>query len=287
MEIKNTIFDEKDLAANSHFFRSKVGRILAKLMMQLVGLNKLNKVYSKTNHLHGQAFAKELLKKLNVTYQIENEDIIERLPKGAYVTVSNHPFGFIEILLVIDIIAKSKRSDYKLIANKILDKFKPLEDIFITVKPITTKSGSSIENASGLKQTITHLKNNGIVSVFPAGAVANYNESKWHVSDREWQPTIMRIIQITKAPVIPIFIHGSNSIFFNFLGRIDWQLRSIRMIREMFNKHKKPIKVTIGEPISWEEQAIYTKAEDLASFLRSKTLALKNQSLAVTTTQNT
>ena len=74
--------------------------------------------------------------------------------------------------------------------------------------------------------------------------------NRGRLEDREWQPVIIRLIQQLGVPVIPIFFHGSNSWWFNLLGRISWKLRTVRLPAEVFLKRHKTIHVSIGEPVS-------------------------------------
>lgn len=259
----------------SPLLRGKKGLRLGRFLVRLLSLHRVNRVYENSIHLRGAEFAASLLNDVGVTYEIENEDRLTRLPEGAFITVSNHPYGGLDGIIMIDIMVR-RRSDYKFMVNSILMNVKTMADNFVGVKPSTTKNGSSTENALKLKETLKHMKDGHPMGFFPAGAVSNFNKNNWfRVTDRDWQPTVIRLIQAAKVPVVPIFFHGKNSWFFNFLGRINWQLRSMRMPYEVFNKKGKIIKVTIGETISWEEQKQYKKTEDLAAFLKAKTYALK------------
>ena len=98
---------------------------------------------------------------------------------------------------------------------------------------------------------------------------------KGQLEDREWQPTIIRLIQQLKVPVIPIYFHGGNSWMFNFLGVVCWQLRTLRLPSEVFRKKGKTLHVFIGEPISVEEQLQHSNTvEELGKYLKEKTYAL-------------
>jgi len=271
--MKKTLFDEQDFAELSPLFKGVKGKLLAGAIMRLLALNKINRVFAKVCHLRNHAFTEGWLRELGVKYKVENEEVLEQFREGAFVTVSNHPYGFMDGMILLNIIA-GKRPDYRFMVNSILMKLYPLHDIFIAVKPTTTKSGSSVENTTGLKNTLRHLKAGGAVGFFPAGAVSNYNENRWKATDREWQTTVIRVVQMAGVPVIPIYIGGRNSLFFHFLGRINWQLRSVRLSREILNKHKRVVNIRVGEPILWDEMKEFESTEKLAAYLREKTYAL-------------
>ena len=80
------------------------------------------------------------------------------------------------------------------------------------------------------------------------------------------------------VPVIPIYFHGSNSWWFNFLGIVSWQLRTLRLPAEIFKKAHKTIHISIGNPISIEEQHEHSGSlEELGRFLREKTFELRRK----------
>nr|WP_262920276.1 lysophospholipid acyltransferase family protein [Parabacteroides sp. FAFU027] len=261
----------------SPLLRGKKGLRLGRCLVRLLSIHRVNRVYENSIHLRGAEFAASLLKDVGVSYEIENEEQLSNLPEGTFITVSNHPYGGLDGVIMIDIMVR-RRPDYKFMVNSILMNVRTMADNFVGVQPATAKSSGSNDNALKLKETIRHMKEGHPMGFFPAGAVSNFHKPNWfQLTDRDWQPTVIRLIQAAKAPVIPIFFHGKNSCFFNFLGRVNWQLRSMRMPYEVFNKRGKTIKVTIGDPISWEEQKQYAKVEELAAFLKARTYALSKK----------
>ena len=127
----------------------------------------------------------------------------------------------------------------------------------------------------GIKSAIMQVRRGNPIGFFPAGAVSKVN-IKGQLNDREWQPTIIRLIQQMKVPVIPIYFHGSNSWWFNFLGVVCWQLRTLRLPAEVFRKKGATLHVSIGEPITVEEQEQHSGSlEELGKFLKDKTYELR------------
>jgi hypothetical protein len=58
------------------------------------------------------------------------------------------------------------------------------------------------------------------------------------------------------------------------LGAIDWRLRLLRFPSEVFNKAGKEIHLSIGEPVSVEEQDKCATLEELGAMLRERTYEL-------------
>ena len=128
---------------------------------------------------------------------------------------------------------------------------------------------------AGIREVIKMVRRGDPVGFFPAGAVAKVNW-RGRLQDRQWQPTIIQIIDKLKVPVVPIFFHGSQSWWFNFLGVVCWQARTFRHPAEVFRKKGKTFHITVGEPISVEEQRKHAGSEkEFGDFLRQKTYELR------------
>jgi len=57
------------------------------------------------------------------------------LPKeGAYITISNHPLGGIDGVLLLKLLV-SHRSDFKIIANFLLNRIEPISPYILPVNP--------------------------------------------------------------------------------------------------------------------------------------------------------
>lgn len=147
--------------------------------------------------------------------------------------MSNHPYGALDGLILIHLLG-SHRPDYKVMVNWILTYIEALADNFIAVEPTSNETRRQISMV-GIRESLSHIRNGHPIGFFPAGAVSKIN-SRLRIEDREWQPTVIRLIQQFKVPVIPIYFQGHNSLFYNLLGIIDWRIRTLRLPLEIFNK---------------------------------------------------
>ncbi len=81
------------------------GESAAKVLMLLIRFKRINKIYSDNCHRIGIDFIDSLIDQLGISYEV-NEEELAKIPKeGPFVTVSNHPFGGIDGLLLIKMIA--------------------------------------------------------------------------------------------------------------------------------------------------------------------------------------
>ena len=175
--------------------------------------------------------------------------MLDNLPEGAFVTVSNHHFGALDGIILIDLIA-SRRPRYKVMVNMFLNYIWAMRPNFIAVDAMASDDPKKkAVSMAGIREVIKMVRRGDPVGFFPAGAVAKVNW-RGRLQDRQWQPTIIQIIDKLKVPVVPIFFHGSQSWWFNFLGVVCWQARTFRHPAEVFRKKGKTFHITVGEPIS-------------------------------------
>ncbi len=262
------VLDEDYFEKLSPFFRGEKGRRRARLLMKLTAIDKVNQVYFNSRNFKGPAFASSLLKDIGVNYVIGNSERLNKLPEGAFITIANHPYGGLDGIILIDLIA-GLRPDYKLMVNKIISLVKTMQDNFISVIPsVNKKSGVSGISLHGVREALVNLQNGHPVGFFPSGAVSDFSLKECRVRDRKWQTSIIHFIQHAKVPVLPIKFFDINSAFFYFLGLIHWKIRSLRLPSEVFNKGSQEPRIVIGNIISVQEQEKYRDIEELNFFLR-------------------
>jgi len=251
-------------------------RKLVERMVKFLQLDKVNDLHANNCKTPGPQFCRGLLDDLDIKLRIDNSEVLEHLPEGAFVTVSNHHFGALDGIILIDLIA-SRRPTYKVMVNMFLNYIWAMRPNFIAVdQQDSDDPKKKAVSMAGIREVIKMVRHGDPVGFFPAGAVGKVNW-RGRLQDREWQPTIIQIIEKLKVPVVPIFFHGSQSWFFNFLGVVCWQARTFMHPREVFRKRGKTFHITVGNPISVEEQMKHMGSEkEFGNFLREQTYRLRN-----------
>ncbi len=266
------LVDPKDLLKASESLSWFGGENFAKLLMYLLRLNKLNDLYSANYSKNGLEFIDSLLDDLNIKFEFDEEEL-KRIPKeGSFITISNHPFGGIDGLILIKMIC-SVRPEFKAMANFLLKKVEPIQDYFLGVNPFEDRKGAS-SSTGGLKEGLRHLSDGKPLGIFPAGEVSSYQSQTHNITDKQWQPSILKFIKKADVPVIPIYFQGSNSLVFHLLGMIHSSLRTVKLPSELLNKKNKVIRIRIGNPISVKDQKGFTDINQYGRFLRAKTYML-------------
>jgi putative hemolysin len=244
---------------------------LASLLMEIMKINDVNELVARAEHLQGIAFVDKVLQILGIKIEINEKDL-KNIPKeGAFIAVSNHPYGGIEGLILLKLL-NSVRPESKLMANFILNKVPSLNKFLVPVNPFENIDHSS--SISGLKTTLSLLSNGTPIGIFPAGEVSTYKLDQQKVTDKLWHPVVGKIISKAKVTVLPVYFHGNNGLLFNLLSLIHPTLRTAKLASELFNKNGDTIKVRIGKPIQFADIHNNTNTTSVLSYLRAKTYAL-------------
>ena len=243
------------------------------LLMKVLKISTINKIYDRNKHLKDLGFLNALLDDLQIKFEIPEEDF-KRLPKnGAYITISNHPLGGIDGLLLLKLMLE-KEPNFKIIANFLLHRIDPMKQYIMPVNPFENHKDAK-SSVIGIKETLRHLSDGKPLGMFPAGEVSTYKDGKLMV-DKPWEEGAIKVIRKAQVPVVPIYFHAKNSWLFYLLSKISGTMRTAKLPSEVFSQKHRAIKVRIGKPISVAEQNEYISIEDYSEFLRRKTYMLAN-----------
>ena len=280
-KFKTTIMSVSDLQS-SLGLKGAVGRVIAKTAYDILGLDGINRIQDNSSEYFGAEFAEHALKDLGVDYSIPQEQL-ERIPKeGGFIIVANHHFGSIDGLIMAASVGNI-RPDFKLMTTFLLSRIPSLKDIFI---PVDNFSSGKARSLNGIRTAMAHIAAGNCLGLFPAGEVATWQRGKNRTSlgkkrvveDIPWAHSVIKLVQRSGLPVIPMYFDGENSKLFHRLGRIHPRLRTARLMREALNKQGTHVEVRIGQAIQPEEiAALDTNA--LATYLRSRCYALEQQTL--------
>ncbi|MFN7044627.1 MAG: GNAT family N-acyltransferase [Flavobacterium sp.] len=243
------------------------------LLMKVLKISALNKLYDRHKHLKDVEFLNAILDDLQIKFEIPEEDL-KRLPKdGAYITISNHPLGGIDGILLLKLMLE-REPNFRIIANFLLHRIAPLKPFIMPVNPFENHKDVK-SSVIGIKETLRHLSDGKPLGMFPAGEVSTYKDGKL-VVDKPWEEGAIKVIRKAQVPVIPIYFHAKNSRLFYFLSKINDTLRTAKLPSELHTQKDRVIKVRIGKPISIAEQNEYQDIESYGEFLRKKTYMLSN-----------
>lgn len=269
-----SIITPEEACKLSPLFKGRMGRLLFRAAMSITGISKANATHERVEASHcppGPDFAKGILDDAALDFSIGNPERLGSLPEGAFITVSNHNYGHIDGICLVDLIGHV-RPDVKVMVNEFLMWIWGLAPNFISVSPKTNASkGVSSTSVSGIKAALAQIQDGGPLSLFPSGAVADLKPREhWILKERDWQDAAVRLIQKARVPVVPIRFFDHNTWFYYALGLIDYRVRFARLFHEVYNKRGTHPRLGIGETISVEEQASCPDLQSLKALLRSR-----------------
>lgn len=266
------VITAKDAGDLSPAFKGFWGRLWFRILLKVTGIDKVNAIHDRVEAAGvqpGPDFAKGILDDVGVDFAIGNPERLEQLPEGAFIIISNHFYGHLDGICLVDLIGH-ERPEVKVMANDMLLWIKGLSPSFIGVNPATRKSdGASATSINGVKNALLQIRSGEPLCLFPSGAVADLKpRERWSLRERDWQDAAIRLIRKAHVPVIPVRFFDRNSRFYYFLGLIDYRIRFLRLFHELTNKRGTNPRLAIGGTISVEEQDKYTDLQEYKAFLR-------------------
>ena len=241
---------------------------------QASGFPKINRIYKKyLVNQTGLNFIDASFETLNIKYVCPENDL-KHIPKsGPFIAISNHPYGFLDGLILIRIFAE-RFEGFKVLANYFLRLFSPITDYFIEVDPFTL---GSEPNKKGVKGALQHLADGQPLGIFPSGDITTKSRKRRFVSSREWNLSTIKLIEKAGVPVVPVYFSGKNSRLYKLTERINPILRTISLPREFLRKKDEEVFFRIGMPLKPEDY-IKDNIQATRDFLHSSVNALKYSS---------
>lgn len=236
-------------------FKGRWGKLLFKLGLWFTGIDKVNATHDRVEKAAiapGPDFAKGILDDIDVDFSIGNPERLQALPDGPFITISNHNYGHIDGICLVDLIGHL-RPKAKVMVNEFLMWIHGLAPNFISVNPTTKEKKTTATSINGIRSALSQLSSGEPLCLFPSGAVADLKPREgWTISERPWQEGAIKLIRKAHVPVVPIRFWDRNSSFYYSLGLMDYRIRFTRLFHEMYNKRGTHPRVGIGETIPVE-----------------------------------
>jgi len=278
--MKQTVLEIEDIQRQAPILNNRCGHWLLEKIFPLLDIDKVNRIHSNHCDLHGADFTSAMLADplMDVKYEVHNSEILQQLPQGAFITVSNHPIGSLDGIILIDIFARI-RPDFKVMVNKLLSHITAMGDNFIAITHRTAENKDDNTNVNTIRLALSHLKSGHPLGFFPAGSMSFYNRKLKQVRDLAWTHSVIRLIRKANVPVFPVFFDCLNSPFFYRVGRLSWKLRSLFVAREAFNKRGQTLNVYLRPVLPPDIIRTFKDDNALANFLYDHTYPPINTAL--------
>ncbi len=265
------LLTSKELARATHL-DIRGGEVIAQALMRIFRYNRLNRVYASTYDSDPAVFINSILDHLDIKFEVSEKELGNIPLTGPFITVSNHPFGGIDALILLKILLR-RRPDVRVAANFLLHKIDPLKKLILPSDgegPAREKKAQS----DAIAEAMDYVREGHGVALFPAGEVSTYQAESGLIIDREWQEPVLMAVRSAGVPVIPVYFHGTNSRWFHILDRIHPLLGTAGLGRELINKRHKVIRVRMGQPVTLKEQAGFGDVARFGRYLRARVYSL-------------
>jgi putative hemolysin len=212
------------------------------------------------------------MQELKSSITITDSDL-ERIPKtGPVVVVANHPFGILEGVLLGSLLPRC-RKDLRFVANSLLYNIPEIRDITLFVDPYGGPD-SVKNNLAAMKTALEWLHDGHMIVTFPAGDVAAFDLKQGGIAEPEWNAGVAKLLKRTGASAVPLYFNGTNSPLFHLAGLVHPRLKTMLLPHEFLNKQHQSIEIRIGNPIPNEKLLALGSPQQMADYLRKRTLLL-------------
>ncbi len=248
-------------------------RLIQPPLERLLALQRLDRWYAELPSTRSDTeFLARALERFQVDYRVTGGGLDAVPRSGPLVVVANHPFGGIEGMLLA-LLLRGVRKDVRIMANGLLRRIPELRDLFLGVDPFGGPAARQ-RNLSPLREGLKTLQAGGCLVIFPAGEVSHVHLRRRVITDPAWSDHAAKLARRTGAPVLPVYFHGANSWLFQALGLVHPHLRTALLPRELVNKCRKTITISVGQPVEPARLAAFGDDTACTAQLRLRTYLL-------------
>ena len=170
--------------------------------------------------------------------------------------------------VILSWLASRYDSDFRVIAHGILQKEPSLATNILPIDFSDNKNAMR-NNVNIRKEAVNILNNNGVIAMFPAGAVAWSRIKGTPIKEEHWKPMVGKLLNSSSADLLLIKFKGSNSNIFQAASRINQTIKQSLYLYEIKKSLDKYINLQICDFIQYKNLPNLNDKE-LALFLQNK-----------------
>lgn len=274
--INLTKYDRSSLSYASTFDSPWKSRVISTMEFFTGKLKILRMVrqFEKRGAPQGQAFWRAALDTMGIDLTTPQEQL-NLIPKeGPVIVVANHPHGMVDGMIFGDLIGRV-RPDYRILTRSLLTSIDEVAGSFMIPVPFPHDPDAQRKGVEMRAKAMKHLKDGGVVALFPSGVVAASDTWWGPAIEAEWNVFTAKMIRRSGAQVVPVKFPGQNSRAYQIANQLSPMLRQGLLLHEVVHSCDKPQAPIVGAPIDPAE--IAAREDDPRAFmawLRAQTLAL-------------
>ena len=271
-------YDRRSLSYASTFQDPWKARVISaiELFTGKLTILRLVRKFERAGAPTGQAFWRGALDTMGIDLQTPQEQL-DRIPReGPVIIVANHPHGLVDGMIFADLIGRV-RSDYRILTRSLLTNIDKAAGNFMIPVPFPHDPEAQRKGVEMRAAAMNHLKEGGVVALFPSGVVAASEDWWGPAIEAEWNVFTAKLIRRSGATVVPMRFLGQNSRAYQIANQVSPMLRQGLLLHEVVKACNKPQAPVVGHPIPQAE--IEARADDPRAFmawLRKHTLSLSD-----------
>jgi len=276
-EAQGEIYDRRTLTyANS--FDDRWTSFAIKAIEWMTGkitiLRMVNRFEKINENYRGQKFWRGALNVMGIELLTPPEQLANIPKDGPVVVVANHPHGMVDGMIFADLIGRV-RQDYRILTRSVLTGLDEAATSFMIPVPFPHDPEAQSKMVEMRAKAMAHLKEGGVVALFPSGVVMSSDNWFGPPIEREWSLFTAKMIRRSGARIVPIFYPGGNSRWYQIANRISPILRQGLLLHEIVRSCNKPQAPIVGAPLTEEQVALLeVDPRGFMAFLREHTLSL-------------
>mmetsp|Transcript_22648 Transcript_22648/g.37140 ORF Transcript_22648/g.37140 Transcript_22648/m.37140 type:complete len:286 (+) Transcript_22648:4545-5402(+) len=271
-------YDRSSLSYASTFedpWKAAFIRVMEALTGKLTILRLIRK-FERQGAPKGQAFWRACLDVMGIDLTTPQAQL-DRIPKeGPVIIVANHPHGMVDGMIFADLIGRV-RPDYRILTRSLLTAIDEVAGSYMIPVPFPHDEDAQRKGVEMRAKAMAHLKDGGVVALFPSGVVA-VSDTWWGPAvEGEWNVFTAQLIRRSGATVVPMFFPGQNSRAYQIANKLSPMLRQGLLLHEIVHSLNKPQGPVVGDPLDRDfVDGFKDDPRGFMAWLRTHTLALKD-----------
>lgn len=271
------VYDRRTLTYANSFddrWTSLAIRTLEWLTGKFTILRMVSKFEARNADYRGNKFWRGALNVMGIELKTPQEQINNIPETGPVVVVANHPHGMVDGMIFADLIGR-RRQDYRILTRSVLTGLDEAATSFMIPVPFPHDPDAQRKMVEMRAKAMAHLKEGGVVALFPSGVVMS-SDSWWGPAvEREWNVFTAQLIRRSGAKVVPMFFPGRNSRAYQIACQVSPILRQGLLLHEIVRSCNKPQAPVVGEPLTDQEmERLHSDPRGFMAWLREHTLNL-------------
>lgn len=222
----------------------------------------------------GQKFWRGALDIMGIELQTPAEQLCNIPTEGPVVVVANHPHGMVDGMVFAELVGRV-RQDYRILTRSVLTGLDEAATSFMIPVPFPHDPDVQSKMVEMRAKAMAHLKEGGVVALFPSGVVMSSDSWFGPAQEAEWNVFTAQLIRRSGAKVVPLFFPGSNSRAYQIANRISAVLRQGLLLHEIVRSCHRPQAPVVGKVLSAEQMAqLNSDPRGFMAWLRQHTLSL-------------